>query len=614
MANSILARMAVMISANTAELNKGLKDVSGQLKGFGSQLQGIAGTIGVAFGVREVLAFGLEVSKLAGEAEAVRTAFERLPNSIRLMNELKQATGGTVSELELMKRAVQASNFDISLEALPRLLQFATLRAQQTGQSVNYLVDSIVTGIGRKSKLILDNLGISASQLSAELNGVSTEAATVGQVAEAVGRIAEKNLVNMAGFSENAATKMQRLNAEWENLKVRIGESANGTGFFGRVIDALTSLLSEDLSRLNSIMAQFSGNLGNGSKHLVVLKNILIDIASQGKVSFTDQYINIWIEKLGLIGQKAKDFKKELLDVQRVADASSNVKDEATLEAEALAHRNKVLGEAARKQIEVIDTITEYNDAIKKLTEQNQKLTLSDRAKIEANAILIEQYEKQKKVLEDLAIVPFRKRELPSIPSIHSTSSLSEHRQEGIIMPDKVGIDGTGIEETLETVRSAAAEVNDIQLDLSSSTADFVTSMAETIGASLGGNMNFGKGFLKAVANFGKQFGAQLIALGFAKIAFDVAMGEPYAAIAAGAALVAVSTAIGASIKSFNSGNISSGSVSGRGGAGISNNSSRSIGANQTEQKFYGELLLRGSNLVAVVSNASQDNKLRRGR
>src|SRR5690606_6187235 len=155
-----------------AETNKGFNNFTGNLTK-------IAGTLGVAFGVREVANFAFEVSKLAGEAEGVSAAFERLPNSTRLQEHMKEATGGTVAELALMKRAVQASNFDISLSALPRLLEFASIRAQQTGQSVDYLVDSIITGIGRKSPLILDNLGISAVALKDKLNGVSVAAASV---------------------------------------------------------------------------------------------------------------------------------------------------------------------------------------------------------------------------------------------------------------------------------------------------------------------------------------------------------------------------------------------------------------------------------------------------
>ena len=73
-----------------------------------------------------------------------------------LTNDLKTATRGTVSEFDLMKSAVSANNFKIPLESLSSYLAFATRRAEETGQSVDYLVDSIIMGIGRKSPMILD--------------------------------------------------------------------------------------------------------------------------------------------------------------------------------------------------------------------------------------------------------------------------------------------------------------------------------------------------------------------------------------------------------------------------------------------------------------------------
>jgi hypothetical protein len=258
MNNNVLARLAVQISANTAEFNRNLASTQKNLSEFTSSIRGLAGTVGVAFGIKEIAAFGLEVGKLAGQAEGVSTAFERLPNSIKLMNDLKQATGGTVSELELMKRSVQASNFDISLEALPKLLEFATLRAQQTGQSVDYLVDSIVTGIGRKSKLILDNLGISATQLKDKLKGVGEETATVADYAKAVGEIAAESLNNMAGFAENSSTKVQRLSALWDNLRVSIGNVVNNLG------------LPEWLDGLNKFLNQINSALTKGAKEIGV--------------------------------------------------------------------------------------------------------------------------------------------------------------------------------------------------------------------------------------------------------------------------------------------------------------------------------------------------------
>jgi hypothetical protein len=243
--NSVLAKMSVLITAQTAEFGKALGKTEQQLKGFTKNIEGLATTMGLAFGVREVTQFAFEVSKLAGEADGVSAAFKKLPENQKLMEQLKLATGDTVSELELMKRTVQATNFGISLGALPKLLEFATVRAQQTGQSVDYLVDSIVTGIGRKSPLILDNLGISATALKGKLNGVSLEAAGVGKVAEAVGAIAEEELKKMGGASQNAATDIQKLNASWENFKVSLGRGLNASGALAGSLEFLTDLLRD---------------------------------------------------------------------------------------------------------------------------------------------------------------------------------------------------------------------------------------------------------------------------------------------------------------------------------------------------------------------------------
>ena len=64
------------------------------------------------------------------------------------------------------------------IENLASLFEFATQRAADTGEAVDYIVESLFRVYGRKSSLVLDNLGISAIQLRDELNGLSLEMAT----------------------------------------------------------------------------------------------------------------------------------------------------------------------------------------------------------------------------------------------------------------------------------------------------------------------------------------------------------------------------------------------------------------------------------------------------
>lgn len=101
---------------------------------------------------------------LAESADGISHAFEKIGTQDYL-EKLRQATKGTVNDVELMKAAVKARDFNIPLEDLGKYLSFAQLKAQQTGQSLDYMVDSIVTGLGRQSPQILDNLGLSATEI-----------------------------------------------------------------------------------------------------------------------------------------------------------------------------------------------------------------------------------------------------------------------------------------------------------------------------------------------------------------------------------------------------------------------------------------------------------------
>ena len=184
-----LGDLFIKLGLKSQEFEQGMDKAKGELSTFNSSVKKIGGIIAGAFAFDRITAFANEIARLGGEVEGVRAAFERIGGE-KHMDALKRATAGTVSELNLMNRAVMASNFDIPIENLASLLEFATKRAQETGQSVDYLVESIVLGIGRKSPLILDNLGISAVRLRQELKGARVELNTVQDIAAAVGRIA----------------------------------------------------------------------------------------------------------------------------------------------------------------------------------------------------------------------------------------------------------------------------------------------------------------------------------------------------------------------------------------------------------------------------------------
>lgn len=161
----------------------------------------------------------LEMARLSGTIEGVSKAFSRLPNATLLMNDLRKATHGTVTDLELMQKALMASNFRIPLEKLGTLLEFAAVKAQQTGQEVNHLVEYIVSGIGYRSIKRLDDLGFTANRVKEALGGVSIQAASMGELMNAVTKLMNEDLQKTGGFAETAATKVEQLETKWAKLK-----------------------------------------------------------------------------------------------------------------------------------------------------------------------------------------------------------------------------------------------------------------------------------------------------------------------------------------------------------------------------------------------------------
>lgn len=210
------------------------KSVAENTKSLGNQFTGLVSTVKLLLTaglVKEFVQTSIEAAALSGKVQGLERAFNTaFPNATLILADLRRATHGTVVDFELMQRTLQATNLGVSVEKLPILFEFAAARAQQTGESVDYLVDSIVRGIGRKSLLILDNLGLSATRLKEQFHGASLQSQSVGDVTTAVAAIAKEELGKMGGYLETNATRVDQLKSSWTQLGVEISKLASGKG------------------------------------------------------------------------------------------------------------------------------------------------------------------------------------------------------------------------------------------------------------------------------------------------------------------------------------------------------------------------------------------------
>jgi len=204
-------------------LPKALKETKTETQSLSQQFGGLYNSMRLVITagiIKEVAGIAIGMAELSGNVEGVERAFNRaFPNSEALLSDLTRATHGTISEFELMTNTLKANNLGIPIQQLATFFEFATIRAQQTGEEVNVLVDNIVNGLGRKSTRVIDNLGISASRIKEEFKGVSLEQLSVAQVAEGVSNIIKQETDKMGGYIQTQQTEVKRLGVAWQELK-----------------------------------------------------------------------------------------------------------------------------------------------------------------------------------------------------------------------------------------------------------------------------------------------------------------------------------------------------------------------------------------------------------
>lgn len=250
------------IGADLKQFRSAMGNIDHSLKRLSGGFGALGGVIGASFAVDAIRQFVTESVELANQAEGVKVAFDRL-NDPQLLSKLQTATAGTVDDLKLMQLAVNAKNFQIPMDVLANGLEFAQRRAVETGQSVDFLVDSFVTGLGRESVMVLDNLGIKATDLRKRM-------AEGGSMADAVGQIMAESFAESGERIMTTSMLIDQQRAEITNLKLAVGEQLQPvySAFLNEVkggLDSINTLISDQITgteRMAYIASFFQGAQG----------------------------------------------------------------------------------------------------------------------------------------------------------------------------------------------------------------------------------------------------------------------------------------------------------------------------------------------------------------
>lgn len=302
---SVLITAQNLLSPHLERINKDLHRLDARLEKSNKSFKNLAPQIrNVGLGMTAVgtaAAYTIKkFSDVSNEAEGVGRAFnnffgDQAPASLE---RLQKATQNTVSELDIMKQANQAMLLGIDKEALPTMFEGALAAAQATGRPVADAITDITTGIGRQSKLILDNLGIvvnteQAYETYARSIGKSTSALSDNEkkiaFTNAVMKALNENAKRIGPITESNSIKMQQASAKMADAVKKLGDAfaptiANIADKLGALVEkfnnldpktrdaiAKIALLTTGFLLIAGPILSFIGSIGAAAKTLTAL-------------------------------------------------------------------------------------------------------------------------------------------------------------------------------------------------------------------------------------------------------------------------------------------------------------------------------------------------------
>jgi hypothetical protein len=239
----------------------------------------------------------------AAPVEGLSNAFDGLAASAdqgsdELLDALQRGSAGMIAQRDLMmsfNKAASLVSTDFAVQ-LPEAMEYLGKVSASTGQDLDFLLDSLVMGVGRISPMILDNLSIQVSQAeaterAAQMFAVEAEALSkTQQQAGMMNVVMEKlaaNTASMPDVTDSAAAGLARMRAKAQNLADRVGSSLLPA--LGNILGAFDSLSEQVLPPVIGLIEdRLAPNVITFTDHLSELIGVVPDLIRY--------FRHLWIE------------------------------------------------------------------------------------------------------------------------------------------------------------------------------------------------------------------------------------------------------------------------------------------------------------------------------
>jgi len=183
-----------------------------------------AGVAGSVVAIKKAFDFSKEFAAFEQSTTAMSKQFGK--NADEVIKSLKKVSDGTISNAKLVEGANRAMALNVTKDIgqMSELLEVARFRAQAMGISTTQAFDDIVTGIGRQSPLILDNLGIITKGWAEEAKAAGV-AFDQQFMLNKILKQGSQEIKDAGGVTLTTAERMQQMGVAIENARLAIGSA-----------------------------------------------------------------------------------------------------------------------------------------------------------------------------------------------------------------------------------------------------------------------------------------------------------------------------------------------------------------------------------------------------
>ena len=214
----------------------------------------------MGLGIKQLIQFTKQSAKVQDMSRAFTTLSKTGENAALSVSKISRAVKGTMSQMDLFKQANNAMILGVTrnTDEMAEMFKIAQTLGAALGVDTAHAVESLITGIGRQSRLMLDNIGIIVKADQA----YDQYAAKIGTTADKL-TDAEKKQAFFTAAMESARTKAQELgnqqltardqfnkfNATMSDFTNFIGEKSTPMvlGFFNSFGESLKRITETDL-------------------------------------------------------------------------------------------------------------------------------------------------------------------------------------------------------------------------------------------------------------------------------------------------------------------------------------------------------------------------------